>query len=102
MSEVSADELREAVEHLHGCRAKLREVVPVHEEFRGQVVWDGIVHVFDVEGIPGCETCYAWSSPAGEGEKRRFFAVLAQTPIGGPADAIRASIAQQNRPSTNQ
>jgi hypothetical protein len=90
--EVSADELRETVERLHGGRARLREVAPVVERFRDQVVWEGAVHVFDLEGHPKAAVCYAWTSPVGDSDRRRFYAVLGAPPINSAADAVRASI----------
>ena len=37
------DDLRAAVEGLHGCKATLRERVPVSETFEGRTVWTGEV-----------------------------------------------------------
>ena len=54
--EVAADELRQAVERLHGCCATLSEVVRVTEEFQDRPVWDGVVHVFSVSGHPNATT----------------------------------------------
>jgi len=51
--EVSADQLQRAVEGQHGGKAVLFYVVHVHERFDGQTVWDGYVHVFDLEGTLG-------------------------------------------------
>jgi hypothetical protein len=39
--------------------------VPVKETFKGSTVWEGIVHVFDLEDHPKATRAYAWSSPAG-------------------------------------
>src|SRR4051794_41923136 len=89
--EVSLAELREVVERLHGGRARLTEVVPVVERFRDQVVWEGAIHVFDLEGHPKAAVCYAWTSPVGEGDQRRFFAVVGAPPIKPAADAGGAS-----------
>jgi hypothetical protein len=36
--DVSVDELREAVEHLHGVPARFIEAVEVDERFKGEVV----------------------------------------------------------------
>ena len=44
--DVSLDELREAVEHLHGAKASHVETVQVDERFQGQPVWQGAVKVF--------------------------------------------------------
>jgi len=41
--DVSIDELREAVEHMHGVPARYLETVEVDERFKGQVAWQGAV-----------------------------------------------------------
>jgi hypothetical protein len=92
VAEVSPSELRDAVERTHGGRASLREVVAVSEDFRGQPVWQGIVHVFDLEGHPSATVCYAWSSPIEGTTRRRFYAVLGVPPIISPLHAVRAAI----------
>jgi hypothetical protein len=88
VTEVAARQLREAVESRHGGTATLAQSVPVKETHAGAVVWDGIVHVFDLTG---------WSSPIEGLRKRRFFAVLHQGPIKSPADAVRAAIVAEQR-----
>ena len=97
MTEVSAEELRRHVERMHGCIARFREVVPVHEEFEGQTAWEGTVHVFDVKDHPDASTAYAWSSLIKDSDRRRFYAVLAVPPIGSAYAAVRASIVQDSR-----
>jgi hypothetical protein len=92
LPEVPADELRQVVERLHGGRARLREAVHLVEHFRGQVAWEGTVHVFDLEGHPKAAVCYAWTSPVGDSGQRRFYAVLGLPPVNSAADAVRASI----------
>jgi hypothetical protein len=42
------NELKLAVEHLHGGSAHLVQSVPACETFAGQTVWDSVVHVFDL------------------------------------------------------
>lgn len=91
------DALREAVERMHDCKATLREVVVVKERFGGKTVWDGVVHVFDLEGHPTALICYAWSSPVEDSDRRRFYAVLHTPPVISPADAVRASIVADSR-----
>ena len=92
MIEVSADELKQAVEHLHACRATFRDVEPVIEKFQGQTVWEGIVHTFDIEGNADANACFAWSSPIEGSERRKFYGVLQVAPIATAADAVRVSI----------
>lgn len=92
MKEVEPEHLQRAVEDLHGCAAKLVGAQPVSETFRGRSVWQGIVHIFNLEGHPTASRCYAWSSPIEGTERRRFYAVLHAPPVASPADAVRAAI----------
>lgn len=48
--DVSIDELREAVERMHGVPARFVEAVEVDERLNGEVVWQGAVKVFDLTG----------------------------------------------------
>jgi hypothetical protein len=96
--EVDANELRDAVERLHGCPAQLVEAVPLSESFEGQPVWHGVVHVFDLGGHRSADRCYAWSSQIEGSDQRRFFAVLHTPPVASPADAVRAVIVQEPAP----
>jgi hypothetical protein len=60
--DVSVDELREAVEHMHGVPARFIEAVEVDERFEGQPVWQGAVKVSDIVGHPsGAKRAYAWN-----------------------------------------
>lgn len=97
MNDVSADQLRTAVENMHGGKASLTQTVPIRETFNGQMVWEGLVHVFDLEGHPTAKRAYAWSSPIKGSDKRRFFAVLHQPPVTSPAEAVRAAIVAEYR-----
>jgi hypothetical protein len=90
--DVSVDELREAVEHMHGVPARFVEAVEVDERFNGDVVWQGEVKVFDLAGHPsGATRAYAWSYRT-DGTRRKFKAVLGVPPVDGPVMAVRASI----------
>ena len=97
MNEASVEDLQRAVEQMHNCRASLRETVQVREQFRKKVVWEGIVHVFDLEGHPAALTCYAWSAPIEGSKKRKFYAVLHVLPVTSPVEAVRAAIIQDHR-----
>ena len=90
--DVSIEELQKAVEHLHGVPARFLEAVEVDERFKGEVVWQGAVKVFELTGHPsGATRAYAWSFRT-EGTRRRFKAVLGVPPVDGPVMAVRASI----------
>ena len=102
MTEVDADQLKNAVERMHGGKARLAQSVPVSETFGGNIVWEGVVNVFDLEGHPTAIRAYAWSSPIEGSDKRRFFAVLHQEPVTSPVKAVRAAIVQEARSVTGE
>src|SRR5438132_12164573 len=97
MVEVEADQLKEAVENMHGGTATIAQSVHVRETFDGKAAWEGVVHVFDLAGHPTATRAYAWSSPIEGSTKRRFFAVLHQPPIDSPQTAVRAAIVAERR-----
>jgi hypothetical protein len=94
---IDVSQLKEAVERQHNCAAHLAQSVPVSESFGGKTVWEGVVHVFRIQGHPKATTAYAWSSPIEGSDKRRFFAVLHVPPIISPVDAVRAAIVAEQR-----
>jgi hypothetical protein len=97
VNEVSPDRLKQAVESQHGGTATFVQSVPIHEEHKGQTVWNGAVHVYDLADSPsGATRAYAWSYSLPDG-KRKFFAVLHVPPIVGPREAVRAAIVVEQR-----
>ena len=96
MVESEVDQLRKAIEGLHRSSARLAQSVPVKEMNKGAIIWDGVVHIFDLEGHPQATRVYAWSAPvAGTADQRQFFAVLHEGLVRSPADAVRAAIAAE-------
>jgi len=93
----SIESLKAAVEGMHGGTATFVQAVPVREEFEGAVVWEGVVHVFDLADNAAAIRAYAWSSPVEGSDKRRMFAVLHIPPITSPVDAVRAAIVAEHR-----
>jgi hypothetical protein len=92
MIEVDTAQLKRTVEEQHGCTATFIQPVPVKETFAGAPFWEGVVHVFQINGHPKANKAYAWSSPIEGGDKRGFFAVLHQPPVMSPVEAVRAAI----------
>jgi hypothetical protein len=91
------DTVERDVESQHFCYATLAQTAPVRETFKGQPVWEGVVHVFDLEGHSQATRAYAWSSAIEGSDKRRFYAVLGIGPIKTPLDAMRAAIVAERR-----
>lgn len=52
------EHLQMTIGHLHGCDSAWLESVPVHEVFRGQTVWQGVVEVFTLRGHPKAKKAY--------------------------------------------
>jgi hypothetical protein len=100
MAEVEAEQLKEAVERMHGGTATLAQSAPMRETFEGKTVWEGVVHIFDLAGHPIATRAYAWSSPIEGRMKRRFFAVLHTERINSPLEAVRAAIVAEQRGKT--
>lgn len=97
MASVEINQLKRAVETQHGCSATLVQAVALKETFEGATVWEGVVHVFDLEGHPKATRAYGWSSPLEASDKRRFFAVLHTDRINSPLEAVRAAIVAEHR-----
>lgn len=97
MIEVDPSQLKQTVEGQHGGKAVLVDALPVKELYQGKTVWEGVVHVFDLEGHPKATRAYAWSSPVEGSDRRRFYAVLHLGGIRSPLDAVRAAIVAEHR-----
>src|SRR6202035_2665853 len=95
--EANTDELKSALENMHGGTATLAQSVPVRETFEGEVVWEGVVHVFDLAGHPTATRAYAWPFPAKDSDQLRIVAVLHTARISSPLEAVRAAIVAEQR-----
>jgi hypothetical protein len=93
MAEVNPDDLKKTVERQYGGSAEFIRAVPVKEEFRGRVVWEGVVHVFHLIDNVKATRAYAWSSPV-DGNTQT---VLHIGGIRSPQDAVRTAIISENR-----
>ena len=85
------ERLREAIRQLHGCEPSHVGAFPVIERFKGKIVWQGLVEMFDIQGHPTAKRCYAWSHENDDGSHRSV-AVLELPPVYSPVTAVRASI----------
>jgi len=101
MNSDDLNELKRAVERLHNCKASHIEDVVVIEKFGEKSVWSGVVSVFEINGHPQANKCYAWSSPLKGSAKRRHFAVLHVPPIDSPEKAVRAAIVHDHKRGAN-
>jgi len=84
------DQLREAVETMHHCKAVHEQSFPIVEMFGQQKVWEGVIESFAITGHPNAKRCYAWGYP--DGGEMRYVAVLEIPPVDSPHTALRAAI----------
>jgi hypothetical protein len=92
------EELRDVIRKVHGAEATHRQSVPVKEVFKGEMIWEGIVEVFELHGHPKANTAYAWTHQTDDPEKpRRSVAVLHIPPAVSPITAVRAAILEELR-----
>ena len=89
------DNLREAIETMHKCKARHVGSEPVVEMFRGKIAWDGVVETFDLEGYPQAKRCYAWSFP--ENGEPKYTMVLELPPVDSAQTAVKVAIASEAR-----
>ena len=90
------EELRDVIRRLHGAEATHVESVPVKETHQGQMVWEGIVEVFELRGHPKASRAYAWAHETDNPERpKRHIAVLHIGPVTSPETAVRAAILQE-------
>ena len=88
-------DLERAFLDLHGCTARHVGSRHVRETFKGQVVWEGYVHVFALEGHATATTGYAWDHALDDTEERRVVVVLHEGPVDSPEAAVRAALASE-------
>jgi hypothetical protein len=83
----NAEQLRHLVEAQYGGVATLLYAVPVRH-VTGELLWEGVVHVLELDRNPDATEAYAWTCPF-DGEDH---AMLRSGCIRGPADAVRAAL----------
>ena len=88
--------LTDSVFSLYGCQAKHVATTPVKEEFRGKVVFDGDVEVFELQGHPTAKRLFAWGFETPKDPKKlEVTTVLAIPPVTSEVAAVRAAVATE-------
>ena len=88
MNELPIPAFMEAIRETHGCDSVFTGMQSrVTEKMNDQVVWDGMVLIFDLKDHPTASRCYAWAVYS------RVTAVLDEEPVDSPRAAVRAAIA---------
>jgi hypothetical protein len=85
-------QFKQAVEKACQCTARHVASRAIIEGFEGQVVWDGIVEVFDLKGHPKATRCYAFYFVQDNGATV-IKTVLGVRPVDSEVSAVRTAIA---------
>jgi hypothetical protein len=93
MIDILADELRLAIQQLHGCPSRLIDVVPLSDA-RTPHVLGGAVHVFELIGHPSASRCYAWAAPS-KTNSTTMYAVLHSDTVDSPELAVKTGSARR-------
>ncbi len=92
------ENLRTAIEMMHGCKATHERSAVIVEKFRNETAWEGVVESFALTGHPKAKRCYAWSYQD-KGETQ-YVNVLEIPPVVSPETAVRASIVANSKNRT--
>src|SRR5579859_711746 len=93
------EQLCEAIEVTHKCKAQHEKSVPVVEMLGNKTVWEGVVESFAITGHPKAKRCYAWSFP--DGTETRYVTVLEIPPVESPQTAVCTSHGRTQKEATS-
>jgi len=90
------DQFKPLVEKACECKARHVASKTIIEGFEGQVVWDGVVEVFELSGHPKANHCYAFYFVEDSG-RTVIKTVLGIPPVDSEVSAVRTAIAGEAR-----
>lgn len=82
------------VEGYAKCVARHVESVPVREMFGDEVVWEGVVEGFELDGHSQAKKAYAWLRPD-DGEITVVLGI--DPPVSSASNAVRVALAAMGR-----
>jgi len=96
-SDPKIERTRAALEHMHGGRAMLKKTVAVSERLEDGTAFQGVVHVFNLHGLPEPKQAYAWWVSRDGHDDQQFMSVLQTAETGSPSAAVRAALAASRK-----
>ena len=75
-----------------GCDSRYIEAEFVRQAVQGEVAWNGLVFVLQLNGHPDARYCYVLPLPVDDGDPPRYHIVLESKAAGSPLAAVRAYI----------
>ncbi|HXZ67397.1 MAG TPA: hypothetical protein VEH07_02300 [Alphaproteobacteria bacterium] len=97
MNDATAERLKRVIETQHHPTAVFARSVRVLRAHSNANMWDGVVHIFNLQDHPKAKKAYAWSVPVDGRSQPRYFAVLHSAQVTCPADAVRAAVWAVNK-----
>jgi hypothetical protein len=97
MIDILADELRLAIQQLHGCPSRLLECVPLSGD-KAEQVFGGTMHIFELLGHPSAVRCYAWAAPS-RTNTTVMHAVLQSRSVNSPELAVQTLLRDKRKRS---
>ena len=97
MNDATAEQLKRVIETQHHATAVFARSVRVLRAHDNKRMWDGVVHIFNLQNHPKAKKAYAWSVPVDGRNQPRYFAVLHSATVTCPADAVRAAVWAVNK-----
>jgi hypothetical protein len=92
------EQLQGTIRRIHGVDSTHVESVTVMESFRGEIMWDGQVEVFELHGHPKTDRAYAWMVEGDNPDHpQRHITVLHLSPVTSASLAVRAAIVEDYR-----
>lgn len=89
------EKLKEAVEKAYECKARHVVSEEVTDLFQGEVAWDAVVAIFELEEYPKAKRCYAWAHI--EDGEPQYTTVLEIPPVNSAESALEVAIARRDR-----
>jgi hypothetical protein len=87
MIDILADELRLAIQQLHGCPSRLVERLPLSDSRHRAQIESGTVHLYELVGHPSALRCYAWAAVSKD-NSTIMHAVLQSDGVNSPELAV--------------
>ena len=86
------ENLGKAIAAMHECRCEHFGTEHVREKHNGELVWEGNVEIFQLEGHPDANIAYGWGWEA-DGGKIDYIGILEVQPVAQASDAVKAALA---------
>ena len=86
------ENLGKAIAAMHECRCEHFGTEHVREEHNGELVWEGDVEIFQLDGHPDAMTAYGWGWEVDTGDIK-YIGILSVPPVESATAAVRAAVA---------